>query len=458
MIEQFEYEGIWWLPDKPEKRVSGTLRYSPTGGAVLDLIGSFKELRDINQVLQLDIILGVSSDGKVITLYKCFEAESKLSSPGLLSTSFYANIVFVGWHFLKPEDLRFNTLSINYSHLEEWTGITGFTWRLQEEPKRYELGYEFPPVVESKVDHFKVSFDYHFEVSGHRLGEFNLKQTTFIKIEPENDLHFEEYQSILYHTQNFLSLATLRPVHPRIIKGTSEEAKRTRPEGEDRYQPIDIFREVAPTPVSTRRLTPYDMLFTFGDISERFETSFRNWFSKFDLLRPVYDLFFGTLYNPSMHLQQRFLNLVQAIESYHRRTMKNYELPKEEHRERTAAILDSCPDQYKKWLRDELVYSNEPSLRARLMETLQACSGLLDHSIQDRKSFINKVVTTRHYLTHYDARLKDKSAEGMELYHLTEKLRIVLEISFLKELGFSLDDIRNLISRNRRYQDALSIQ
>lgn len=315
MIEQFEYEGIWWLPDKPEKQVSGTLRYSPTGGATLDLIGSFKELPDMmSPPLELDMILGVSSDGKVITLYKCFETGSKWTSAGLLSTSFYANIVFVGWHFPKPEDLRFNNLSINYSYLEEWTGITGFTWHLQEEPKRYGVNYEFPPPVESKVDDFKISFDYQFKASGDRLREFNLQHTTFIQIEPENELHFEEYDGMLYHIQNFLSLATRRAVHPRIMKGTSEGAKRTGSEGEDRYQPIDIFRQVAPTPDSTRKLTPYDMLFTFQDISERLEACFRNWFGRFDLLRPVYDLFFGTVYNPSMYLPQRFLNLVQAIE------------------------------------------------------------------------------------------------------------------------------------------------
>lgn len=136
--------------------------------------------------------------------------------------------------------------------------------------------------------------------------------------------------------------------------------------------------------------------------------------------------------------------------------MKNYELPEEQHRERIAAILASCPDQYKEWLHDELVYSNEPSLRVRFTEILEACSGILDPFIQDSKSFINKVVNTRHYLTHYDARLKDKSAEGMELYHLTEKLRIVLEISLLKELGFSLGDIENLFSQSRQHRHTLA--
>jgi len=42
MIEKFEYKGIWWLPDKPKERISGTLKFTPDEGAILDLIGSFK--------------------------------------------------------------------------------------------------------------------------------------------------------------------------------------------------------------------------------------------------------------------------------------------------------------------------------------------------------------------------------------------------------------------------------
>jgi len=40
MIEEFEYKGKWWLLDKPEKRISSTLRFTPAEGAVLELIGS----------------------------------------------------------------------------------------------------------------------------------------------------------------------------------------------------------------------------------------------------------------------------------------------------------------------------------------------------------------------------------------------------------------------------------
>lgn len=35
MMDKFEYKGIWWLPDKPEKKISGTLRFTHNEGAIL---------------------------------------------------------------------------------------------------------------------------------------------------------------------------------------------------------------------------------------------------------------------------------------------------------------------------------------------------------------------------------------------------------------------------------------
>jgi len=64
MMDKFEYKGRWWLPDKPEKRISGTLRFTPNEGAILELIGSFKDTKDINKMLEPEIILGISSNGK----------------------------------------------------------------------------------------------------------------------------------------------------------------------------------------------------------------------------------------------------------------------------------------------------------------------------------------------------------------------------------------------------------
>lgn len=42
LSESHEWSGLWWLPDAPDERVPGVLRYDRDGGATLSLIGAFE--------------------------------------------------------------------------------------------------------------------------------------------------------------------------------------------------------------------------------------------------------------------------------------------------------------------------------------------------------------------------------------------------------------------------------
>ncbi len=58
MIEKFEYKGYWWLPNRPETKIPGTLTFNPDEGAILDLEGSFKDVGDLKRLLRPEVILG----------------------------------------------------------------------------------------------------------------------------------------------------------------------------------------------------------------------------------------------------------------------------------------------------------------------------------------------------------------------------------------------------------------
>ncbi len=420
----------------------------------MDLTGSFKDIRDINKILESEIILGISSNGKNITLYNCFETKSSFSVPGFQTSSFYADMVFIGAHFQKSENIKFKSISVHYLHLDEWANISGFD--IQRLPDReVVIKYKLPEPIKASIND-----DYTIHIiikaKGPTLSvvqkEVSITQKTYIQIKALEEKSFEEYMKVMYHIQNFLSLGVMEPVYPLIIEGTAEVCKNMIGDT-PYYPPIEIFYRL--TNISTtvsKTLLPLDMLFSFRDISDRFEGFLKNWFGKAELLEPVYDLYFGTLYNPRMYLQHQFLSLVQAIESYHRRIMKNYESPEEEHDKRIEEILNTIPEKNKEWLKSRLAYSNEPTLRERLRGIFDEYSEIVNNFIEDKKTFIQKVVVTRNYLTHYDSSLKDQAAEREELYHITQKLKILLEVCLLAQLGFSFDDIKSLISRNRRYR------
>jgi hypothetical protein len=61
-------------------------------------------------------------------------------------------------------------------------------------------------------------------------------------------------------------------------------------------------------------------------------------------------------------------------------------------------------------------------------------------------------------LTHYDPGLEQKAAQGQELYDLTQKLKVLVEICLLEELGFTLVAIREMTFKHRRYWYVFRLQ
>jgi len=460
-FKPFEYDGIWWLPENPDKQVSGKLKFHPVKGLELQLIGSFKGLKSLNIFLQPSIILGITSNGKMITLYKCYESRSHMSVPGFLSSSFIVSFAFLGCHFEKEEEIRFDSLSLNYSHLEEWTGITGFQFKMELDSKnhlkKHEIIYSFPQKVEAKIDNLSISFDYNFTSGGDRFKEVNLKHTTFIKIKPSKSLHFNDYQDVCYHIQNFLSLAIGKAVFPIIIKGKSERCSTKSQSGKAIYPDIFIYYATNSLFETSSKIYPFDMLFTFRDISGKFESILKNWFEKAEMLKPVYDLYFGTLYNPRMYLQHQFLSMTQAIEAYHRHKFEGKYLSDEDYEpiynrfKEIIKVLD-IEDSFKDALKTKLKYGNEYSLRKRLKDLFLEYRDITQNFIKDEDNFINRIVDTRNYLTHYDKKLKN-IAGGRDLYRITQKLRKILQICLLCELGFIKEEIKSMFLRDKRLED-----
>jgi hypothetical protein len=455
MIEEFEYKGKWWLPNEPDEKISGTIRFSPSDGALLELMGRFGDIKNFFEGLDIEIVLGVSTDGKKITLYDCLETKKSIGSEASGTSSIFAHKIFVGAHFAKKEDIKFRSMSVRYSHLDDWVGISGF--KIEESFKNREVTVEYKlpePMVARISNDYNISIDFRGIYPAREIvqKEVTIRQKTYIKIESPLEKSWNEYVFVMAKVRNFLSLLIGQPTELLAIEGKTEANKEIIG-GKTYYSPVEIFYYTGKSATKIRRkLIPQEMLFTLQHVSRRFEDVLKQWFDNAEFLEPVFNLYFGTLYNRDMYAEQRFLSLVMALESYHRKVINNRELPEEEHEKRIDTILSSASEGHKRWLSKKLEYSNEPNLRNRLKEILDDCRGSITF-IKDKKSFVDKVVTTRNYNVHFDLNLKERAAKGLELYHLIEKLQVLVEISLLKKSGFTLEDIKESFSRYRRYQE-----
>ena len=102
-------------------------------------------------------------------------------------------------------------------------------------------------------------------------------------------------------------------------------------------------------------------------------------------------------------------------------------------------------------MEEKLAFSNELSLRRRIQEIYERHKDAVIDIIC-KKTFVQDLVSTRNYLTHYDESLAEQAVSGDALYPLSEQARILIECCLLYELGLSENDLNPVIKRviNRR--------
>jgi len=447
-MEKSEYQGYWWLPDKPEKGVPGTLKFDPDEGANLNLLGSFQEATDLWRMLDLELILGRSAKGDPITLQDCGETKSNRKiGEGFTTSSFHARTVFVGEHFQSPDDVGFERLIVEYLHLDAWAGVSGFELRIPDDYKTHPMMVQHTrpePLTATVGGEYEVtlSFPSKLKAPSPLLTEATITQRTELGITFPAKKSLEHLLDIAYRLQHLLSFATRRSVHPVAMWGKTGHVGQAE-------RVVINYRSIARRGSDKKRLRPNEMLFGLRDLPEGFGPTVERWLGRAEVLDLVNQLYLGTIYNPQSYLEQRFLNRVQALEVYHRRAMSTSDLPEEKHEKRKEEILESVAEQHRDWLEGWLRYSNEPNLRKRLTEIFNEYPESVDLVVgngkKERKSFINRVVATRNYFTHFDQSLEPQAARGEELYQITEKLKLLIEICLLREIGSEEERIRDLI-------------
>jgi hypothetical protein len=447
-MEKSEYQGYWWLPDKAERKVPGTLKFDPDEGARLELLGSLKGVEDFGSMLDPELILGLSSKREPITLQDCGETKSNMTiGQGFATSSFNADTVFVGDHFQSPTEVGFERLFVEYLHLDAWAGVSGFELRIPDDHKTHPMMVTHTkpqPLTAAVRDEYEVtlSFTATRKSSSLPLTEVTITQRPVLSIKFPEKKSIDDLTDIAYRMQHLLSFGTRRSVHPVAVWGE------TGPVGETKLVAVN-YRSIGRRGANKKRPMPHEMLFGLGDLPGGFETTVERWLERAEVLDPVYRLYLGTIYNPQSYIEQRFLNLVQALEVYHRRAIGTLDLPVDEHQRRKEQILEAVPNQHRDWLVGKLEYSNEPNLARRLKDIMrryrEIASSIAGASSKDRDKFLYEVVTTRNYHTHFDQSKEIEAARGEELYWITQELKLLIEICLLGEIGFEDERIRDLI-------------
>jgi|SRR5215216_742049 len=213
----FEYRGIWWLPENPQKKLTGVLVFDQDSGGILELDGWFKEITDINTILQPSIILGFTKEGKRVTLCKNAELQTKYNMPGLPVSSFSTLTILEGKHFLNTEDIKFKKISVSYSYLDEWLDIHAFDFGdwINQNPQQINevtIKYCIPKAIKAQISndlYLEIVFrpQFNFATSGQQFA--NINQRIFVNVYFSTTKSYDEIMGIHGKIKDFISLAVL---------------------------------------------------------------------------------------------------------------------------------------------------------------------------------------------------------------------------------------------------------
>jgi ApeA N-terminal domain 1 len=458
-MERFDYKGVWWLPNNPTEKLSGICSFTLSEGGDLELIGDFSTLVDFHTSNEPLIILGSTLKGE-ITLYDCFLKEKNKRHGGIEISLYCVNLVFSGIHFNSDSEVKFKSISTHYSLTNAWVNTKTFSFRYSEDED--QLIYKgWNQLAQTNIDSdYSLSVGIACGQSVSLFEQITVDRKVFLTIEAIEEKHYKKYRKVMAHVRNFLTLGITKPVFPLIMTGIISR--------DDRTIAVSIIGKISSssTDFLNSNMSWDDMFFTFKDIFGKFELLIKNWFKKAEDLGTVYELYFGVLENADLYYpQQEFLSLIQALESYCQKDLnpelRKLERPEEEHLRMLDSIVTHAPEEYQGWLKSKLKNSNSLSLNAKLMSLLKsesfreifkhlkksenAFNIFLDGRLRD--AFVNGIVKARNQLSHGSG--YDGDVYGKEFGLHIQRLKVLVEILLLKELGFGKEDIGVLLLRSR---------
>ena len=391
-----------------------------------------------------DVIYGKTHQGKAYTLYKCGISGGKSTSIVHDFKSKYTYRVsceyaLEGEDFTEEQEIKVEEIYFSVTNLNKWAYQKTFEINLDDESEYVITTNKVEDLIH-KNDEFELKIVY-FTMPDYNYGFKNslkIETNTQIIIKFKNPTPLIEAHELIYKVRDFITLCTNTKTYIKYISAKPYYAvpQEFEPRIKIYGRAIEFEKEH-----DIEELEFHDQYISLSQLKNDFNVCMKNWFEKSEKIKPVVDLYLSVNYHRTS-LERHFLNLVQALEAFHRLTRNNKILPKEEHDKKMASIIANVPEQHKEWIKEKLAFSNEPSLHERLEDLLTPDSdgaspkhvgkyySIFKFRDKEKIQLIRDLKNTRNYNTHFDERLLKKSIKGEKLYQLVSFLKLIQLVSY----------------------------
>lgn len=405
-------KGFFWKAGHEDCKVSGTLTVADGGCVELEIIGSFN--KDIMSVLgdELDsdfVVYGQLDSDNYATLYNCYYRKNKNSLTSGVSVSVIKpQIALLGVAFDEESPRpKYKSVYFELGDISPWIDISGFKLVLPHDQKRYLVDFTLPDCLEVQLEGlgaFKVEFNSGIPINFRH--EINLKQTTAFKFYPREPVEIEKATDVISKIQHFVMLATQGVLNLENVKAILSEGDEEF-SGQSLPTIVKWYYESSPFQSASNIRVKEDALFTISKVADRLESRLNRWLEIYQKAQPALWLYFSSMTGAHRYSESAFLSLSQSAESYQR------------------------------YMTGEKKLSFKQRVKALIEPFVHLCKFDVD-------SFLESTTSTRNYLTHYNEDIKSKAAVGLDLYFLNKKLKDLMTLNLLRDVGFTLDELDNI--------------
>ncbi|MFB9194670.1 HEPN domain-containing protein [Actinomadura verrucosospora] len=432
-MQEIDSPGVFWLPDSPEDKLSGRLTFSPTGKVRLNLVGEFAHAK-FRSFDQFQIHGWIGSDP--ITLDGCFSNGVYRKYSGVSESRFAANRMFIG-HIFKDQELNFQQVCINVSHLAEWTGRTGIhVQESTDQSNSFSISYTHPPEEISEFSRGRVSLGQSWSRKT-QLSKAEIIQQPFIRIEYNELVHCDDILTDVGRVQDLLTLCIDSPADTDKVIFCRPDIHSTMLSGDSSGSPQRIeFRapRLRYKPIEERKnLTPDSMLLTYSELGGT--SSIASWLDETGAFERPLNSLMSVRNTDRIYAENRFLNVAFAAEAYHRSTQGGSYMDQAEFERLLADYERITPDEHKKWLQSRLGYGNDAPLSKRLRQLAQRSRPATRTLIDQEGRWAETISKVRNELTHLGA--GPSPFTGSDLFFLSESVYSVVRVCMLNTCGIS---------------------
>jgi hypothetical protein len=433
--ENIEDTGLWWNSKAPDQNCHGTLTVSRTGKISLELSNPPHSLMGNGN--DIPIVHGQLKKKGQVSLFGITIMGDSFANR-IQTRTFLIDSLLVGQHLhSRIDEPVFIETEIEIEGLYEWVDFPKI-------PLERNIEKNVVEIVSGNIEpkRFKISDDLSLSIKQDRHFHFSsggsiltIECTAAIGLTWMKPKSLLEIQNIIYRINSFLCLALDNPLSLTSVKvskpGGNTDQKETM---------AIIYQSIPEKTEKSAFFHPSWFLFSYKMIENDFEKILSSYLADSEL-KIAYDLYFSATAFKHNLLETRFLLLVQGLEFFHRLTHECKKFPDKRFEELKRNIISHCENEDEtKLVNDSLAYANECSLRMRLKLILDSLPSI----IPDKKQFIEDLVETRNYYTHFDPSKKKKAKFGFDLWVLSTRTEALFSLCILENLGFSEDQIQKV--------------